>query len=205
MSANTSARASGLSVLSEIFPGFEDRVRMDRTSKRFSTIDVVGIVAQLSDSSHVSRYIKKISNDHPDISNKIERIRINGKGPLTPVMTFSDTLELIMVVPGRRAGGFRYKFADYLCRMCSGDQTLSGEITNTNAATNEIRRDIIMQGVPDAHSEYTPHEKELLRNLKERKLKLEKSNETLRQLEKRRMEPFEMYMVRMTGSATLPQ
>ena len=56
-------------------------------------------------------------------------------------------MELMMVLPGARAGKFRGKCADYLCRLLSGDRSLIPAILAADANMPEAAKATIMQAV----------------------------------------------------------
>lgn len=70
------------------------------------------------------------------------------QGHKTHVAVFADLLQLLMVLPGRAAGDFRLKAANFLCRLLSGDVTLIPQILQTAANTSREAQAVIMQAVP---------------------------------------------------------
>jgi hypothetical protein len=89
------------------------------------------------------------------------------------VGVFRDLVQLIMVLPGAKAGDFRLKAANYLCRLLAGDASLIPQILATQQAVAPELREAIMTQVPTALPEPSPVEKRcreghLLLDLEER-------------------------------------
>jgi hypothetical protein len=89
------------------------------------------------------------------------------------VGVFRDLIQLIQVLPGKKAAAFRLKCANYLCRLLAGDRTLIPEIIATSEAVPAQAQEVIMQDVPRAVIEESPtlkrvREENLLLDLQER-------------------------------------
>ena len=93
---------------------------------------------------------------------------------------FRDLAELVMVLPGNKAGLFRKKCADYLCRLLSGDKSLIPEILATHESVSEEARDTIMQDVPSSpqlsNVEKRCREENMLLDVQERKVRVMEMN-----------------------------
>ena len=63
---------------------------------------------------------------------------------------FRDLVQLTMVLPGTKAGAFRLKAANYLCRLLAGDASLIPEILQTQASVAPETREALLEGVPVA-------------------------------------------------------
>jgi len=66
---------------------------------------------------------------NPEIFNKLVVRSMLGRGNgRTKLVTFQDTIELIMVLPGKMARQYRLQFVDIIKRYLDGDQTMISEI-----------------------------------------------------------------------------
>jgi hypothetical protein len=94
---------------------------------------------------------------------------------------FRDLIQLIQVLPGKKAAAFRLKCANYLCRLLAGDRTLIPEIIATSEAVPAQAQEVIMQDVPRAVAEESPtlkrvREESLLLDLQERRIAIQERN-----------------------------
>jgi len=115
-------------------------------------------------------------------STKFVEKRLPGKGNgKTKLLTFDDTIELIMVLPGKMAKEFRTKFVDIIKRYLAGDHSLIQEIqTNaqSDAPINQMARDAL-QSDHDTDGTNLKRKREEL-DIAERIQKLEDSRENTR-------------------------
>jgi len=111
----------------------------------------------------------------------IER-KMPGKGNhRTKLLSFEDTIELIMVLPGKIAKEFRLKFVDIIKRYLAGDHSLIQEIqanSQSDAPIHQMARDAL-QSDPDTGSVSLKRKCEEL-DIAERIQKLEDSRENTR-------------------------
>ncbi|CAN0161132.1 unnamed protein product [Ectocarpus sp. 12 AP-2014] len=117
-------------------------VRVDERSGRVSDIDVIKMLcpdASAEDAAHMlTRVLQKeaasANNSGPtvhgpvDLADRIERIKINGKGNPTPVSDAPTAIEIIWLLPARAAREFRKQSADTIARVLGGDVSLCAEI-----------------------------------------------------------------------------
>ena len=98
------------------------------------------------------------------------------QGHEVKLVTFADATHLVMLLPGKTAGEFRIKCAEYMARMCSGDRSLIKQIEDQYAATTPEQREVMMQGVPTlviTGVEKRCREENMLLDLEERRANLE--------------------------------
>jgi len=78
-------------------------------------------------------------------STKFVERKLPGKGNFrTKLLTFEDTIELIMVLPGKIAKEFRLKFVEIIKRYLAGDKSLIQEIqanAESDAPIHKMARD----------------------------------------------------------------
>ena len=135
---NTESKNVEKSLLAKEFPMFKDAVvRIDKATNKASVLDVFELVLGSSGSAKKAWFEwKKLvtqSNQFGEPSNqsllvKVDEIKINNKGHVTPVAPFSALLELIYLLPGKRAHQVRSTSAKYMSRLLAGDLTLIDEI-----------------------------------------------------------------------------
>lgn len=94
---------------------------------------------------------------------------------------FRDLIQLVQVLPGRKAASFRLKCANFLCRLLTGDRTLIPQIINASENISQEAANVMMQDVPVARVEISSVEKRcrdghMLLDLEERKIKIEEQN-----------------------------
>jgi len=115
-------------------------------------------------------------------SGKFIERKMPGKGNhRTKLLTFEDTIELIMVLPGKIAKEFRLKFVDIIKRYLAGDHSLIQEIqanSQSDAPIHQMARDAL-QSDPDTGSISLKRKCEELA-IAERIQKLEDSRENTR-------------------------
>ncbi|CAM9393451.1 unnamed protein product, partial [Pylaiella littoralis] len=121
----------------------EGSVRVDERSGKVSNIDVIKMLcpdASSEDAAHMlTRVLQKEAacgattldqtvHGPVDLANRIERIKINGKGNPTPVSDAPTAIEIIWLLPARAAREFRKQSADTIARVLGGDVSLCAEI-----------------------------------------------------------------------------
>jgi hypothetical protein len=67
----------------------------------------------------------------------VERQSIRGGHP-TKLVSFSDAIELVMALPGKKAKKVRIQFADVIRRYLAGDQTIISEINSNAKSTSPV-------------------------------------------------------------------
>ncbi|CAN0242911.1 unnamed protein product [Phaeothamnion confervicola] len=103
-------------------------IRVDAETKKGSVIDVIRLVHPAYTSANASQTLTNFLQGVPDMINRIDKLRINGKGKLTPVADAATLVEIIWSLPGTAARDFRRKSAKQVCRLLGGDISLVTEI-----------------------------------------------------------------------------
>lgn len=128
-------------------------IRVDPATQRGSVIDVVRMVLGCTASAAYSYYTRLLGEDmlqnevgthssnpsevgtaSSNLSQRCEKVRINGKGKLTPVADAKTLVEIVFLLPGKTAREFRRQSAAKVCRLLGGDTTLVSEIEQRRAA-----------------------------------------------------------------------
>lgn len=107
-------------------------IRVDAATNKGSAIDVIRMVLGF-DSSNANNALRRLKEEFPELGASCTQLRINGKGKLTPVADAKTLVEIIFLLPGPKAGGFRRKGANMVCRLVGGDMTLVAEIEQRRA------------------------------------------------------------------------
>ena len=87
-------------------------------------IDVIQLMSGKS-SNHAGEAFRRLG---PDLVARCERLRIHGKGKLTPVADATTLLEIIWELPGKAAKAFRRQSAHVIARYLGADRTLIDDI-----------------------------------------------------------------------------
>ena len=144
-SDQTSRAETKTSILAKAFTavGIHGSVRIDESSGKGSIIDVNRMLCPNASAEYaaqmLTRVLEKEKRDgadrrvhnahHPTpISERIEYIKINGKGHITPVCDAQTLVEIIWLLPSSAAKEFRRQSARTITRVLGGDTTLCDEI-----------------------------------------------------------------------------
>jgi hypothetical protein len=130
---------------------FENAVRFDKESKRGSVLDVIKVMTKIK-GGNLNRKLNEIYEKHPEFKTFFTKMKINGFGKPTPTGKFTHLIELVFVLECRNgnASKFRRKFADYLCRIMSGDESLIPMILESRQNLSPELRSTFMNGVVTA-------------------------------------------------------
>ena len=107
-------------------------IRVDATTKKGSVIDVIRMVNREVPSNQASMVFSRLATEYPELSSKFDRVRINGKGRLTPVADFQTLIRIIFELPGTTARQFRRRCAVQVCRLIGGDLRIIDEVEQRN-------------------------------------------------------------------------
>ncbi|KAG5177544.1 hypothetical protein JKP88DRAFT_242225 [Tribonema minus] len=99
-------------------------IRVDTATQLGSVMDVIAMVDPGNPSLSLSRLIKGV----PDLIEKCKKLKINGKGNVTPVADAKTLIEIVWLLPGKAAREFRRTSAKTVCRVLGGDLSLAEEI-----------------------------------------------------------------------------
>jgi hypothetical protein len=88
--------------LASVDPRFA-AIRVDEESKQGSVIDVILIICDC-DQAYASRILSRMDEE---FMTKCHKLRINGKGRLTPVADAKTLIQIVWALPGKKARSFR--------------------------------------------------------------------------------------------------
>lgn len=100
-------------------------VRVDGKTQKGSVLDVIKMVLG-GDSSMANTTLRRLVVANPVLD--YTRIKINNKGNTTPVADAKTLIQIIWLLPGRKAREFRHASSEKVCRLLGGDLSLVSEI-----------------------------------------------------------------------------
>ncbi|CAN0252444.1 unnamed protein product [Ectocarpus sp. 6 AP-2014] len=118
-------------------------IRIDENSQRASIIDTTRVICpNVSPENAAHMLTRLLENEKGDgtpgpvpevplptpISERIEYIKINGKGHITPVCNAQTLVEIIWLLPSSAAKEFRRQSAHTITRVLGGDLSLCDEV-----------------------------------------------------------------------------
>eukprot|EP00953_Heterococcus_sp_UTEX-ZZ885_P022473 12434-Heterococcus_DN1.PRE.6 len=103
-------------------------IRIDTATKQGSVLDVINWINPTRDKSTASKAISALKQVDEQLVNRIHKLRINGKGKLTPVANARTLIEIVWLLPGTAAREFRHSSANTVCRVLGGDLRLVREM-----------------------------------------------------------------------------
>ena len=120
--------------LEEILPG--GSVRFTDDGMLYAVELVMVITGKNRDEAGM--VLRRLPKDIFNLAKLIER-NTGGRGnSKTKLISFTNALELIMVLPGKMARETRTKFADLIKRYLAGDSTLVRELAENSDSTHPI-------------------------------------------------------------------
>ncbi|CAM9577117.1 unnamed protein product, partial [Ectocarpus sp. 6 AP-2014] len=108
-------------------------IRVDKDTRKGSAIDTVRMVLR-GDSSAANTSLKRLIQAHPSgLGAQCSRLRINDKGNVTPVADAKTLIEIVWLLPGKKAREFRRQSSEKVCRLLGGDLSIVSEIEARHA------------------------------------------------------------------------
>ncbi|CAM9125984.1 unnamed protein product, partial [Sphacelaria rigidula] len=117
-----------------------------------SAMDTIRMVLGC-DSSKANTALSRLILTSPGITSQCTHLRINGKGKQTPVADAKTLIEIVWLLPGKKAREFRHQSSQKVCRLLGGDLSLVSEIEARHATLQSTE-----QG--RATQEFLLHERE---------------------------------------------
>ncbi|CAM9812180.1 unnamed protein product, partial [Pylaiella littoralis] len=133
-------------------------IRVDKDTKKGSALDTIRMVLGC-DSSTANTTMRRMIQDNPGLGfgpgSRCPRLKINGKGNETPVADAKTLVEIVWLLPGKKARQFRRQSSEKVCRLLGGDLSLVSEIEARHAtlqSTEEGRatQDFLLDGREEA-------------------------------------------------------
>ena len=115
-----------------------ETIRVDEETGLISVIDAICMVNPDISPSYATIVLSRLSRA-PDLEteplvnlSKIQYLRINHRGHVTPVASMKVIMEIIWLVPGQTGEAFRSKCTQVIARVLGGDESLCREIEKRN-------------------------------------------------------------------------
>ena len=102
-------------------------IRVDKSSKTGSVKDVIRMVLGCS-SSAAATTLSRLFVASEAMVTRCDNIRIQGKGKPTPCADAKTLMEIVWLLPGKKAHAFRRQSSEKVCRLLGGDLSLVSEI-----------------------------------------------------------------------------
>ena len=107
-------------------------IRVDKDTKTGSAIDTIRVVLG-GDSSAANTSLKRLIQASAGLGARCSRLKINGKGNETPVADAKTLIEIVWLLPGKKAREFRRQSSEKVCRLLGGDLSLVSEMEARHA------------------------------------------------------------------------
>ena len=109
-----------------------------RQNDKFSLIDVAMLVTNNS-REHAGHRIEELFSQHPEVCRKTTNFKFKGRGQRdTPVGDIYVVVEMVMLLPGKRAASVRSECARLFVQTYGGDLSLANEIINNRKWQEEL-------------------------------------------------------------------
>ena len=107
----------------------------------FSLVDVTMLVTG-KDCNYAAQQIRFLRERHPEVNEKIINLKFPGRRQrLTPAGDVYTAVELIMLLPGRRAGLVRSEAARLFVRFHGGDQALAEQVIHNRERQEQLAQE----------------------------------------------------------------
>ena len=107
----------------------------------FSLVDVTMLVTG-NNARYAATEICTVCHRHREVSNKVRHLKFPGRGQReTPVGDIYAVVELIMVLPGRRAGLVRSEAARLFVKCYGGDPALAEQVIRNRERQEQLARE----------------------------------------------------------------
>ena len=107
-------------------------IRVDKTTQKGSVIDTTRMVLGC-DSSNANTSLGRLLLANPELGSRCTQLRINEKGKETPVANARTLIEIVWLLPGKKAHTFRRQSSEKVCQLLGGDLSLVSEIEARHA------------------------------------------------------------------------
>lgn len=116
------------------------KIRIHKLTQKASVLDLTRLVTGKT-SNHAGQTLKTLS---PELVEKMDQLKINGKGRPTWVADAQTCVEIIWELPGKQAKSFRRQCAHLITRILGGDATLIAEMEKRVVTTSPEQREFML-------------------------------------------------------------
>ena len=125
--------------MGKMFSVDADKIHVRNKDKIFSLVDMAVLVTG-KDTNYASQQIRILRSKYSDIHEKIMDIKFPGrKQKLTPAAELQTLVEVIMLLPGARAGLVRVDAAKLFIRYHGGDLGMVDEVMRKREMQDDLR------------------------------------------------------------------
>ena len=115
--------------------------KTDDTPPRIGIYDVISAVTGL-DGNHAGKTYRDLMQHHPEVHSTGVNFKFPGRGQReTPVTDAKGIVEIVMMLPGKRAATVRRQAAEILVRYMGGDVSLVAEIERNRAVQQALAQE----------------------------------------------------------------
>ena len=107
-------------------------IRVDKDTKKGSVMDTIRMVLRCN-SSTATTTLNRLRLASDDLVARCDQLRVNGKGKFTPVADAKTLIEIVWLLPGKKAREFRSQSSEKIVRLLGGDLSLVSEIEARHA------------------------------------------------------------------------
>lgn len=147
----------------EIVQGRDASVRVTDDNMLYAVDLVMAMTGK--DRNNAGRDLRDLSDEIFQSTKFVDRQTSTRGGHKTKLVSFSNAIELIMVLPGKVAKETRAKFADIIKRYLAGDKSLITEVEANAQSTAPIaqmaRASLVSDEVPVLNEVTLPHKRRL--------------------------------------------
>ncbi|CAM9491265.1 unnamed protein product, partial [Ectocarpus sp. 12 AP-2014] len=125
-------------------------VRIDEYSGKAAIIDTIRVMcpeASTENAAHMLTRTLERNNRVISIGSRIAKIKINGRGNITPVTDFKTLIEIVWMLPSAISRRLRWKSAETMYRVMGGDLKLLRDIEQNNMAWRSIDGEVIQRAL----------------------------------------------------------
>ncbi|CAM9232995.1 unnamed protein product [Pylaiella littoralis] len=107
-------------------------IRVHKRTQQGSALDVIRMVHGCN-SSTANTAFSRLLDANGTLLSQCAQLRINDKGRATPVADAKTLIQIIWLLPGKKAREFRHQSSEKVCRLLGGDLSLVAEIEARHA------------------------------------------------------------------------
>ncbi|CAM9767678.1 unnamed protein product [Ectocarpus sp. 12 AP-2014] len=117
-------------------------IRLDKDTEKGSVMDTIRMVLRC-DSSKANTALSRLFVNSQElgsgvasasgVASRCTHLKINGKGKITPVADAKTLIEIVWLLPGKKAREFRSQSSEKIVRLLGGDLSLVSEIEARHA------------------------------------------------------------------------
>ena len=108
-------------------------IRVDKETKKGGVMDTIRMVLGCNSSTATTAFNRLLATSQELVSEGAQ-LRINKKGRETPAADAKTLIQIVWLLPGRKAREFRHASSKNVCRLLGGDLSLVSDIEARHAS-----------------------------------------------------------------------